>query len=520
MSVADAVAEWRRLLGDDHVVTDPSELALAERATFATTERIPAIIRPGSPQEVQDCMRIANAHSACVYPVSRGKNWGYGSRVPARDGCVLMELRRLDRVRELDETLAYATVEPGVTFAQLADLLEQRGSRLEVCFVGSTAEASVVGNTLERGFGSGQYTDRFAHACAFEVVLPSGDLVRTGLAGIPGAASPGAHRYGVGPYLDGLFTQSNLGVVTALTVWLAPRPAHAGNCYFGIQTEDRLAELVERLRWLVLDGPIRPILSFRNDYSALASAQQYPWGVLSGEQFPQVALDEMRARLFAETNWGAKWQGWLSYGGCSPEHLSANRTVVSRTIGSVVDRLVLLDRAGVNVVRWDSGDREKVRRHFATPHRTSHTAYWRKRSPIPADVDPDRDGCGVLYVEASVPLTGQHVAAAVAIAHDVMTAHELEPCIRVNVVAERSAVMCAELLFDRDLVGEDERALSCYAEAVEELRTAGYVIGRLGVQSMGGPPQWNPELWSLLTCVKRSLDRNGVLAIGRYGVDP
>jgi hypothetical protein len=44
------------------------------------------------------------------------------------------------------------------------------------------------------------------------------------------------------------------------------------------------------------------------------------------------------------------------------------------------------------------------------------------------------------------------------------------------------------------------------------------VLGRLGVQSMGGPPQWNPELWSLLTFVKRSLDQNGVLAVGRYGI--
>lgn len=48
-----------------------------------------------------------------VYPTSRGRSWGFGSRVPAADGCVLLDLGRMNRIVGFDERLAYVTVEPG-----------------------------------------------------------------------------------------------------------------------------------------------------------------------------------------------------------------------------------------------------------------------------------------------------------------------------------------------------------------------------------------------------------------------
>ena len=107
---------WQEIVGSEHVLTDPAALSAAETATFSTSNRVPAIIRPGNREEVRACVRVANEQRIPIYPVSTGKNWGYGSRVPARDGCVLMELRRLDGITDYDEKLAYITVEPGVTF--------------------------------------------------------------------------------------------------------------------------------------------------------------------------------------------------------------------------------------------------------------------------------------------------------------------------------------------------------------------------------------------------------------------
>ena len=100
--LARALEAWRGILGPDNVLTDPATLSAAESATFATTQRVPAIIRPGTREEVQECVRVANEHKVPIYPVSTGKNWAYGSRVPPQSGCVLMELNRLNSITGYD----------------------------------------------------------------------------------------------------------------------------------------------------------------------------------------------------------------------------------------------------------------------------------------------------------------------------------------------------------------------------------------------------------------------------------
>ena len=84
-NLAQALEAWRGIVGAEHVLTDPATLSAAETATFATTHRVPAVVRPGSREEVRACVRVANEHRVPVYPVSTGKNWGYGSRVPAQE---------------------------------------------------------------------------------------------------------------------------------------------------------------------------------------------------------------------------------------------------------------------------------------------------------------------------------------------------------------------------------------------------------------------------------------------------
>jgi 4-cresol dehydrogenase (hydroxylating) flavoprotein subunit len=238
-----ALEAWREVLGPDNALTDAATLSAAETATFSTTQRVPAIIRPCTREHVQGCVRVANEHGVPIYPVSTGKNWAYGSRVPPQSGCVLMELHRLNRITDYDEKLAYVSVEPGVTFRQLYGFLRERRSKLMLSVTGSTPDSSPVGNALERGAGSGPYADRAAHVCGLEVVLPTGDVVRTGFGRFPGAKTAKMHRWGVGPYLDGLFAQSNLGIVTEMTMWLAPRPDYFQSCFFGVEDESRLEGL-------------------------------------------------------------------------------------------------------------------------------------------------------------------------------------------------------------------------------------------------------------------------------------
>src|SRR5262245_34994878 len=124
-----AEAALRRLeaaLPPGAVVRSEAELAAAGRATFATSQRVEAVVRPGSLEEVRTALRIVSEERISVHPVSRGKNYGFGSRVPPREECLLLDLSRMDQVVGHDEALGCITLQPGVSFAQAHRYLESR----------------------------------------------------------------------------------------------------------------------------------------------------------------------------------------------------------------------------------------------------------------------------------------------------------------------------------------------------------------------------------------------------------
>ena len=208
---------------------------------------MPAIVRPGNREEVQTVLRIANEYRIPVYPVSGGCNWGYGSRVPSASGSVLLDFGRMNRILDFNEDLAYITVEPGVTQQQVYAFLQERKSRLWMDATGASPQASLVGNTVERGFGHTPYGDHFSHVCGLEVVLPDGEVMETGFSRFENARTGALHRWGVGAYLDGLFTQSNLGVVTRMSIWLMPAPEYFQAYFFSCDSAGGLSSIVEAL---------------------------------------------------------------------------------------------------------------------------------------------------------------------------------------------------------------------------------------------------------------------------------
>jgi 4-cresol dehydrogenase (hydroxylating) flavoprotein subunit len=283
-ALVNSLAAWRAELGSENVITGPGELEAAETATFATTQRIVAIVRPANVAEVEACVRIANRYATPVYAVSRGSNWGLGSRVPTETGCALLDLVRLDRIVDYNEQLGYITVQPGVTFRQVHDFLRTQKSRFFAAVTGGPPNGSLLGNALERGEGRGPYGDRAAHVCGMEVVLPSGETFRTGFRRFENATTARLSQWGVGPYLAGLFIQSNFGIVTELTVWLYPRPKRLA--FFSLPIDDtaELARVIDVIQPLVLEGTIAShSFGFWNAYKLMAIRARYPWQAMKNQ---------------------------------------------------------------------------------------------------------------------------------------------------------------------------------------------------------------------------------------------
>ena len=522
-----ALYDWTTLVGPANVTTGLAELRAAETGTFATSNRIPAIVRPANREEVQECLRIANRHDIPVYPISSGKNWGYGSRVPTADGCMLLDLSRMNQILDFSEELAYVTVEPGVTQAQLYAFLQERGSGLWMDATGASPHCSLIGNTVERGFGHTPYGDHFAHSCGLEIVLPTGEVIETGFGRLHGAAAAPLYRWGVGPSLDGLFSQSNFGIVTRMTIWLMPAPEYFQAYYFRCEESAGLAGIINGLRPLRLNGTIRSASHIANDYKVVSALRQYPWE-RTGGQTPLGG--DLMAEFRRELKIG-QWNGSGALYGTKGQVKEARR-LLRQALRGHAERLEFLDDRKLRLASmfakpyqlmtgWNLERTLAVlkpvyglMKGIPTDHPLAST-YWRKRTPPPAQMDPDRDGCGLLWCSPVAPSDGAHAEKLTGIASEIVLEYGFEPCISLTMITERSLACIISICYDREVPGEDDRASACHRQLLQRLAAEGYPSYRLSVGSMSSMGE-SGAYSDLLQNIKRTVDPNGVLAPGRY----
>jgi (+)-pinoresinol hydroxylase len=221
-----AMQHFEKVVGKDWVFTSDDDVDLY-RDTYTPAwheeeEKIPsAAVAPANVEEVQAIVKIANQYKIPVWPVSTGKNLAYGGTSPALSGTAILDLKRMDRILEVNERNHYALVEPGVSYFDLYRYIQE--NKLKVWIdPPDPGWGGLVGNTLDRGGGRTPMHEHFAAQCGIEVVLANGEVMRTGMGALPNSKTRQQYKYGFGPYIDGIFSQSNFGVVTKMGVRRMP----------------------------------------------------------------------------------------------------------------------------------------------------------------------------------------------------------------------------------------------------------------------------------------------------------
>lgn len=496
LNINEAISAWRRLLGDDFVITSETARNEFETATFLTTQKVPAIIRPANREELQECLRIANRFATPVYPISRGKNWGYGSRVPAQDGCVVIALDRLNRIIDFDEQLAFITIEPGVTFAEVNRYLRDRGSDLTLNSPGSTTEASIVGNAVERGISGGLNGERSGQICNLEVVLADGTCVETGLARFANASAANVVRSGPGLNLDGLFTQSNFGIVTRLTLWLTPLPRFFQYFSFAIRTEEKLPALIDALQSIKRQGLVETNFGLYNDYKLLTYLSRHP--------SPDKLQIEILPRKDARALKGYVWFGEAAITAPNAEIGEAKRRLLKARLAPKTDQLSFAEPGSRNGL---------IGRELAT---SLASVYWRKATSGTDQMDPDRDRCGLIWICPLVPFRGESIQRCVSLIEETMRDSPFEPVIGLQFHNLRVGRAVASIVYNRDVLDHDDQALACHDQLVHVLTKNGFIPYRLSTRGMSGSLGPSDSYAAMLNKLKELIDPSGILAPGRY----
>src|SRR5262245_12318686 len=121
---AAALEAFARVVGSEWVFSSAEDVALYRDAYSPLRdegdERVAAAaVAPANVEQVQAVVRAANRSRIPLYPISTGRNLAYGGSAPVLSGSVVVDLKRLNRVLEVNERNAYALVEPGVSYFDL-----------------------------------------------------------------------------------------------------------------------------------------------------------------------------------------------------------------------------------------------------------------------------------------------------------------------------------------------------------------------------------------------------------------
>ena len=526
--VKEIIDALENALGAENVAWDDATLARYGRTTLDHATRPSVVVYPRSTEDVQAVVRVASEHGVVVYPISRGKNWGYGDACAPTDGAAIVDLSRMNRIIEVNVELGYAVIEAGVSQQQLYGYLRQNRIPLWLDCTGAGGDSSLVGNTLDHGFGHTRYGDHFLTTCGMEIVLADGRVLNTGYGHYANARTSHVYPYGAGPYLDGLFCQSNYGIATKIGLWLMPEPE--AFCFFFIKLDrdEDLPPLIDRLRELRMAGLLQSAIHIGNDLRILSGAGRYPWAEAGGvTPLP----DDVRRRMREASGIGA-WNAGGSLTGTAG-HVRASRAALRRAahgLGKIVfvdDRkLALGEFAAKCLAVAGLGSRMRKQLESLKPNygllkgipteEPLLGPQWRLRHPPKGVCDPLDAGCGLMWVSPVLPSTGRDASTFLDVVTPIFKGHGFETLVTFTMITERAMIAITNVAFDKAEPEESARARACYDALMDAVICAGYYPYRVSLTGMPKLRDKNDTFWQVAEDIKRALDPKDIISRGRY----
>ena len=232
------------IVGAENVITDQAEREFYSQDIYKRGELVSLVIRPGMIDELSAGVAAATQAGFTVAPRGGGMSYtsGYIQEVP---GAVMVDMCRMNRVKEINTEDMYVTVECGCTWSDLHEALKDKGVRTPFWGTLSGIRATVGGALSQNAifFGSGQFGLATESVQSLKVVLADGTIVPTGTLSTKGS-TPFSRHYG--PDLTGLFAGDTgaFGFKAEATFRLIRKPAFEDSVSFAFDEYDVCADAI------------------------------------------------------------------------------------------------------------------------------------------------------------------------------------------------------------------------------------------------------------------------------------
>jgi len=242
----DILSRLADIIGQDYVSNRPEDLYLYSRDPGAQKPRqADYVVMPRTVDEVQQVVWLANQEKIPLTPMGAGLTLS-ALTVPLRGGIVL-DMKRMDSILEVNEASRYTVIEAGVTQAALRVYLEKHHPHLQHSTPEAPPTATIVGNILIQGHGhlTPRYGVNSQMVNGMEVVLPTGEVCKLGSSSV----SPSWFSRDPLPDLMGLFLGwlGTTGIVTKLSMQLFPKPGYRDLLLFVSDSTKLIPEIIVEL---------------------------------------------------------------------------------------------------------------------------------------------------------------------------------------------------------------------------------------------------------------------------------
>ncbi len=248
-NLESVLEKLQNAIGKEWVSNDPAVLTCYSRDFTIVPGRWPHIVAiPGSTEDVQKIVKIANEHKVPVVPMGTGFNHG-GLCVPLHGGIMLDLAKRMDKVLSVDEESMTITLQVGVrnavTYAEANNRYAVDDIRLMVPLPLTMGSASTLANYVARGGAATIAKHANSSDCIINMtwVLPDGEVLQTGPSAVPGVGLVPV-AYGPGPDIAGMFVNASgmFGICTEMTIKMFPERKIERMYAFDAEVKERTLE--------------------------------------------------------------------------------------------------------------------------------------------------------------------------------------------------------------------------------------------------------------------------------------